>query len=441
MLEHLSAKFRTAPQPTIREPRAALILNRFSRTLSIMYSTNAISDIIGVTANEVTGKSFYECIAEDCLPDAIRSLESAKANDSIAYLRFRYRDPRRVEDLDQMEREASHSDESEDGGVPIDAHMSDAGAARASSSEDQVHSHSPESTGPMNPRTDSGGSTDHDDVFDDEHRNSAGPPDRLNAAQHGNVRRTPARSATPAEVELEAVVSCTSDGLVVILRRARPVLHVPAAGVFAAPWGVQEIFPQPYAQAAAAHGPSEVDFMSSIREVAVFAWSLTGINGNIASYSHGTPRGEAVPPTGFPIYDPHAHNSREQPPENQAKRKWDDLHGVDDNEQERRGWKYDYQGAYRQERTNDAISENQPAYQHARDEKLFREQSGFSATGPIGSDTPRSAALQHMGGLMDSSGPTPGQPQQHNQEPHLQYGQPQPQSGTTGTGNQNLGQR
>ena len=75
-----------------------------------MYSTNAVADILGVSAEEMHGKSFYECIDENCLPDAIRCLESAKANDSIAYLRFVFRDPRRAEDLDQgqMDREASH---------------------------------------------------------------------------------------------------------------------------------------------------------------------------------------------------------------------------------------------------------------------------------------------------------------------------------------------
>ena len=62
--------------------------------------------------------------------------------------------------------------------------------------------------------------------------------------------------------------------------------------------------------------------MSSIREVAVFAWALTGINGNIATHSRGTPRGEAVPAQGFPIWDPQQKNNDDLGPENQAVKRW-----------------------------------------------------------------------------------------------------------------------
>ena len=44
--------------------------------------------------NFLTVWSFYYCIAENCLQDAIKCLENAKGNDSIAYLRFWFRDPR-----------------------------------------------------------------------------------------------------------------------------------------------------------------------------------------------------------------------------------------------------------------------------------------------------------------------------------------------------------
>jgi hypothetical protein len=123
MLQHLSPKFQQAPAANAREPRAALILNRFTRTLTVMFATNAISEVLGLAPDQLTHKSFYECIQENCLPDAIKCLESAKANDSIAYLRFWYRDPRRPEELEQLEREASHSSDEEDGGVRLDGHM------------------------------------------------------------------------------------------------------------------------------------------------------------------------------------------------------------------------------------------------------------------------------------------------------------------------------
>ena len=57
---------------------------------------------------------------------------------------------------------------------------------------------------------------------------------------------------------------------------------------------------QDHAQA----GPSQVDFMNSIRDVAVFAWALTGINGSLADYSRGKPIGESQPPDGFLIWQP-----------------------------------------------------------------------------------------------------------------------------------------
>lgn len=47
--------------------------------------------------------------------------------------------------------------------------------------------------------------------------------------------------------------------------------------------------------------------MASIREVAVFAWALTGINGSLERYTRGTPSGESQPPGGFPIWDPNAN--------------------------------------------------------------------------------------------------------------------------------------
>lgn len=154
-------------------------------------------------------------------------------------------------------------------------------------------------------------------------------------------------------IELEAVVSCTSDGLVVILRRARPAIppaHPPLAlspwefenGLFAAPWAQQPVRPQvppemiynfrapllpqymPLRESVkAAGGPPEDYLMRSIRDVAVFAWALVGINGNLAAYSHGHAHGEAAPPEGLPVWDPSAQASPGyQSPHNQAAARW-----------------------------------------------------------------------------------------------------------------------
>lgn len=337
-----------------------------------MYATDAVAGILGCTRDQVMHKSFYECIQQNCHRDAIKCIESAKENDSVAYLRFWYRDPRRPEDLAQDEemREASQSSDSDDGGVRLRNTPSVTGSSGgdASSSSDPasglagrrdaavdrpVHSNSPDTREAI-ARTSSGESTDLERnanmaVFD--------RADAPRSAPHPSARRVrnarPAAAAVPEPVEpepyeLEAFISCTSDGLVVILRRARPAvpdLQQPAAapaaqqypnGFYAAPWAANPIHPHVYQPvqnrpfhhglhqpAIAAGGPPMEDFMNSIREVAVFAWALTGINGNIASYGHGTPRGEALPPAGIPVWDPYSQPTPDyMPPENQAAQRW-----------------------------------------------------------------------------------------------------------------------
>lgn len=313
MLEHLSPKFKMPPVE--REPRAALILNRFTRNLTVMFATNAIASVLGLAPEQIKDKSFYRCIQERCLPDALHCLESAKANDSIAYLRFWSRDPREAEDDEQG---PPNGDQDED--------MNDANSSPSDSDEGGVA---------LDGQMDVDGRT----------REEAAPPPPLPPR-----RRRRHRQPLPS-LELEAVVSCTSDGLVVILRRARPAIppSAPSApspwnfenGLFAAPWAQQPIRPavppeMMYSFRAplmpqymplrdnvmAAGGPPMDHLMQSIRDVAVFAWALVGINGNLASYRHGRPRDEAAPPGGLPIWDPTAVGSIHQPPENQAAAKW-----------------------------------------------------------------------------------------------------------------------
>lgn len=59
-------------------------------------------------------------------------------------------------------------------------------------------------------------------------------------------------------------------------------------------------------------GPPTEDFMNSIREVAVFAWALTGINGSLAQYSRGRPKPGATPFGGMPIWDPSHTGERQE---------------------------------------------------------------------------------------------------------------------------------
>ncbi|KAH7133474.1 hypothetical protein EDB81DRAFT_659405 [Dactylonectria macrodidyma] len=394
MLEHLSPKF--SMPPTEREPRAALILNRFSRTLSVMFATEAVNSILGVSAEQILHKSFYECIRETSLPDAFNCLESAKANDSIAYLRFWSRDPRRPEDFESEESEGDDEeeeeteDENEDQidnvnesqmepgnyqtwnegqrlmnvhGAPETRCSSDSeGGGVALEVDMDIDTHQ---TASPRIKTEPGVDTHYDRNYLPEpslssrqslsvHAQSSGTWASSTASTHHEPHlpracRRNRRQLAPS-VELEAVVSCTSDGLVVILRRARPPipsLHPPLVpfefgnGLFAAPWGQRPIQPRWPPEALynfqppllsqnipvredikAAGGPPLDQLMSSIRDVAVFAWALVGINGKMASHSRGHPMGEAQPPGGLPVWDSTAPQSSYLGPENQAAQRW-----------------------------------------------------------------------------------------------------------------------
>lgn len=360
MLSHISSKFSQPVKPVEHEPRAALFLNRFTRTLTIMYATSALEEVIGIPASVMRGRSFYYCIAENCLQDSINCLENAKGNDSIAYLRFWFRDPRADDPTpapdndsdDEMTTEMS--EDTSEGGVQLNSSHGASSSSRSNVSTgmgsavdssdnmdvDQVDG----GAGDPNSRTSSGDSGNenesHEAIFGDS-RESRSSASSLPSSP-GTPRSTPAR-ATNDPIELEAVISCASDGLVVCLRKARPMIphptHRPSQpthpnGVFAAPWATQPILPPLEARPRAgfasgfapslgpmaarhdsaspprAHGPDSQDFMSVIREQAVFAWALTGINGSLADHAKGKPASYSVPSDGFSVWanDASQHN-------------------------------------------------------------------------------------------------------------------------------------
>lgn len=360
-----------------REPRAALILNRFTRNLSIMFATNAVSTILGLRPDEIKDKSFYECIQENCLQDAIRCLESAKANESIAYLRFWFRDPRVGEDQDDddMEDEEEEEDDteattdSEGGGAvlyeamdvdsdaspfqTLDRNRNDYGRSGA---RPGLSSHTSSSFSDAGPSAAFSGHRGTPIYQTPGTSRASGSTMRVPPAPGRRPRRNRQR-AGPELFELEAVVSCTSDGLVVVLRRARPAIPaphpplVPAVnyenGLFAAPWGQNPIRPQlppellytfrpplmpehmPLRESVkAAGGPPSDQLMRSIRDVAVFAWALVGINGNLATYGSGLPRDRAQPDV-LPVWDPEAGNTDYEGPENLAARRWGKMPAKD----------------------------------------------------------------------------------------------------------------
>lgn len=353
MLGHLASKFTMSP-PT-RELRAALIINRFTRSLAIMFATTSVADILGLEPSELQNKSFYECIQDNCLDDAMECIEAAKANDSIAYLRFWSRDARREEEIsddasdvdgdfsgdtlagefsdsngglpapssDSANRDSTprrNSSDSEQGGVRLDVTMDlDSPDQSASPIKREPTSQEPDGVRIFSDGQGSSGSNSQQEsaaqssASDTEH--TAGPSRRNRSSQPRQQRR---QYPVPP-VEIEAFISCTSDGLVVILRRARELPTTAAApamaeasnhSVFAAPWAPEPVAAH-YGPAAhhvsqaqqvpeqqgvkATGGPPLDQLMSSIQEVAVFAWALVGINRNLSSYSHGSPTGHAQP--------------------------------------------------------------------------------------------------------------------------------------------------
>ena len=372
MLSYISHKFSEEIRPKKHEPRAALFLNRFSRTSTIMYATNGLANVLGITADQLNGKSFYYCIQENCLEDAVKCLESAKANDSIAYLRFWFRDPREADQTDgDQHMDGNSSGDDDDGGVHLDDRMdedgsenavtSDSSVSQISSAADQISTErssveqdpqrlaAKNSLLGTNSRSSSGNSTDlqdgaNDAIFDQPATRQSSSSS-LSFSTPNDTNRVPAirLSPRPRQIELEAVISCTSDGLVVVLRRARALVPQIAGaltqrsytnGCFASPWATDPIMPniglrqnaqpnryQPtlvplvptgaQADTASMQGPDQEDFMNSIREVAVFAWSLTGINGSLARYGRGRPTGQSLPPGGLPIWTPDLESSAE----------------------------------------------------------------------------------------------------------------------------------
>ncbi len=330
-----------------------MFLNRFTRTLAIMYATTALTNVLGISPDDVKGKSFYECIQENCLADAIRCLESAKANDSIAYMRFWFRDPRPGRHADDPMTDAEGSeeeDEDEDGGVYLGDHHDIHGAERAY----MHHRHSGTSSGNS---TDMG--RDSAEAIFGHPGTASSSASSMPTSRHAQRHPSRAQHSDQAEtepessrIEVEAVVSCTSDGLVVVIRRAWPLESPPnypmpspvyTNGLFASPWASTPVMPPPppplnpevqppfcaaqlpnfgaaqptqastatYGGGAFSHGgPPMEQFMNSIKEVAVFAWSLTGINGSLAEFGRGKPTGESQPPNGLPIWDS-AHTHRQ----------------------------------------------------------------------------------------------------------------------------------
>ncbi|RPB24614.1 hypothetical protein L211DRAFT_878378 [Terfezia boudieri ATCC MYA-4762] len=292
MLAHLSPKFST-PQAGQHEPRACLILNRFTRTLTILYATNILMDILDFPPHQAVGMSFFEFISPGCLQDAVEALERAKENDSIAYLRFFARDPR-IADVELDVRHGPHRRRQRRSGSPR--------SRRGRSNPDR---HARESTSTQEPKPEDADTNSYSIMTSDEEEEEGDDGDHPGegeedndhyySSSHSTSGTSLSNSILPASrgPEVEAVVSCTSDGLVVVLRRARPMIPFsdPRMGFFASPWARLPYHPPNQAVGNGPGGPAAADFMDSIRQVAVFAWCLRGINEDMVQFARFEPDG------------------------------------------------------------------------------------------------------------------------------------------------------
>jgi hypothetical protein len=260
MIDHLAPKFRSTSiaRSSSHEPRAAFILNRFSETLPILYATHAAEFVLSCNPEEALGRSFYEYIDEGYLLGAVNAIERAKENDSIAYMRLLWKAS--LEDTGELE---------EDEDMDMDDDEDD--------DED-----------------------DDDEEEGEESHHHAGRVMTDGISHHPSIHHSPVD-----RFEVECLVSASSDGLIVVVRRAPPIDGLsPLArppGIFASPWATSPLAPYsvsppppspveaaPGSQEGilenipAAPGPSNQDVMNSIRDVSVFVWSIALLNDDVS---------------------------------------------------------------------------------------------------------------------------------------------------------------
>jgi hypothetical protein len=262
MIDHLAPKFssHSLAHAAVHEPRAAFLLNRFSERLPILYATHATQLVLLCDPDEAVGRSFYEYIDEAYLLGAVNAIERAKENDSIAYLRLLWKtriDPIGIDEDDDM----------------IEGFDND---------EDDY---------------------DEDDEDEDQTTETSAPP-QLHAQHHSHHQ--PPQPIIPDRFEVECLLSASSDGLIVVIRRAPPIEglapNVRPPGIFASPWATSPLPPYsmtppppslvepspPIAREIPENiptlpGPSDQDVMNSIRDVSVFAWSIASLNDNVSN--------------------------------------------------------------------------------------------------------------------------------------------------------------
>ncbi|KAI9261724.1 hypothetical protein BY458DRAFT_515724 [Sporodiniella umbellata] len=70
------------------EKRFCLVLNRFTESLSIVYATQCIKELVSISSEDVIGQSFFSFVHKQDIPSLRAQIEMAKEHGSVVRLRF-----------------------------------------------------------------------------------------------------------------------------------------------------------------------------------------------------------------------------------------------------------------------------------------------------------------------------------------------------------------
>jgi len=87
----------------VRTPRAGLLVDRFSRSLPIIFATSVARQLLGAQQGHVKPKSFYDHVHHDHLAGVVQWLENTKTHDSISYFHFRLAIPQNQDGMGNTE--------------------------------------------------------------------------------------------------------------------------------------------------------------------------------------------------------------------------------------------------------------------------------------------------------------------------------------------------
>jgi PAS domain S-box-containing protein len=275
MLVYLSHRFTSIASNRKKEPRAALILNRFTKNLTILYATHALEELVGMRPDSAVGVSLLSCVQAECLDGVLHAIDLAKTNDSVAYMRFAWKGPNA--------RGSTSSPEESPERLLTEYHSpgdSEAGEFRQHNNGSSNGNGNGTGTGIV----DRGRASETSSDFEEDHAEDV--------------------------IDVEAVITCTSDGILLVLRRSASTLPPrPPQGLFAVPWATVPLYPAPPrpanmeyetdgvpAENIAAGSSENQHVLNVIKEVAVLVWGLQINEEMVSRLARGTPVGEEAKP-------------------------------------------------------------------------------------------------------------------------------------------------